>query len=54
MFENFNAGAAVVHITGVNVHPGSAQDVMVHAAQAAAEEQAALAGWETPRGSGDS
>ena len=49
VFENFNAGAAVVHITGVNVHPVSAKDVMVNAAQVATEYNAALPSCETPR-----
>ncbi|MEB7805053.1 peptidase T [Mammaliicoccus fleurettii] len=30
-FESFNAAAAIVEVNGVNVHPGSAKDVMVNA-----------------------
>ena len=30
-YENFNAGAAKIHIKGVSVHPGSAKDKMVNA-----------------------
>lgn len=30
-YENFNAGSAVLTVKGVNVHPGSAKDVMVNA-----------------------
>lgn len=30
-FESFNAASAIVEVNGVNVHPGSAKDVMVNA-----------------------
>ena len=47
--RNFNACAAVVHIIGVNVHPGSAQNVMVNAGQVATEFNALLPNCDTPR-----
>lgn len=49
VYENFNACSAVVNITGVNVHPGSAKNVMVNAALVATEFNSALPGCETPR-----
>ena len=49
VYENFNACSAVVSITGVNVHPGSAKNVMVNAALVATEFNAALPSCETPR-----
>ena len=49
VFENFNACAAVVHIMGVNVHPGSAKGIMVNAGQLATEFNACLPACETPR-----
>ena len=49
VYENFNACSAVVNITGVNVHPGSAKNVMVNAALVATEFNAALPSCETPR-----
>ena len=49
VFENFNACAAVVHIIGVNVHPGSAKNVMVNAGQVATEFNALLPNCDTPR-----
>ena len=36
-FENFNAASGKVELTGVNVHPGSAKDIMVNASLLAAE-----------------
>ncbi|MCF0228372.1 MAG: peptidase T [Parasporobacterium sp.] len=48
-YENFNACSASVVFTGVNVHPGSAKDVMVNAACAAAEFNSMLPETETPR-----
>ena len=36
-YENFNAADAVFEMNGVNVHPGSAKDVMVNAALVAME-----------------
>lgn len=49
VYENFNAAAATVQITGVNVHPGSAKNIMVNAAQVATEFNACLPCCETPR-----
>ena len=49
VYENFNAVAATVQITGVNVHPGSAKNIMVNAAQVATEFNACLPCCETPR-----
>lgn len=47
-YENFNAGSARFEISGVNVHPGSAKDVMVNAALVGAEILSALPADETP------
>ena len=47
-YENFNAADAIFEIKGVNVHPGSAKDVMVNAALVAMEINAALPEGETP------
>ena len=47
-YENFNAADAIFEIQGVNVHPGSAKDVMVNAALVAMEINAALPCGETP------
>lgn len=41
-YENFNAAAAEFQIHGVNVHPGSAKDIMVNAAAVACEIQSML------------
>ena len=49
VYETFNASSVVVHITGVNVHPGSAKNVMVNAAQVATEFNACLPACDTPR-----
>ena len=49
VYETFNASSVVVHITGVNVHPGSAKNIMVNAAQVATEFNACLPCCETPR-----
>lgn len=48
-YENFNACEADVEIRGVDVHPGSAKDVMVNALLVAMEFGALLPGAETPR-----
>ena len=48
VYENFNAGAAVFHVRGVNIHPGSAKDTMVNAALVAMEINGALPTMETP------
>ncbi len=47
-YENFNASSAVFRIQGVNVHPGSAKDIMVNAAAIACEIQSLLPEQETP------
>lgn len=48
-YENFNAAKAVFDICGVNVHPGSAKDVMVNASLVAMEISSLLPPDETPR-----
>lgn len=47
-YENFNAAAAVFKIKGVNVHPGSAKNIMVNAAAVACEIQSLLPKDQTP------
>lgn len=47
-YENFNAASAEFTIKGVNVHPGSAKDIMVNAASIACEIQGMLPAEETP------
>lgn len=47
-FENFNAAAAKVEITGVSVHPGYAKGKMVNAGRVAAEFVALMPTHETP------
>ncbi len=47
-YENFNAASAVVRITGVSVHPGSAKGVMENALLIAGEINAALPPEEIP------
>lgn len=47
-YENFNAASARFSIKGVNVHPGSAKDIMVNAALVACEIQSLLPAEETP------
>ena len=47
-YENFNAASAVFTVKGVNVHPGSAKDIMVNAAAIACEIQCMLPVQETP------
>jgi tripeptide aminopeptidase len=46
--ENFNAASANICITGVNVHPGTAKDVMVNALTLAACFHKSLPAEETP------
>ena len=41
-YENFNASAAKVDFKGINVHPGSAKDIMVNASKLAMEYQSLL------------
>lgn len=47
-YENFNACEATFNITGVNVHPGTAKDIMVNAAEIACRIQSLLPPEETP------
>lgn len=47
-YENFNACGAEFLVTGVNVHPGSAKDVMVNAGAVACEIQSLLPDKESP------
>lgn len=47
-YENFNAASAHFTIKGVNVHPGSAKNIMVNAAAIACEIQGMLPPQETP------
>lgn len=47
-YENFNAASAHFIIKGVNVHPGSAKDIMVNAVSIACEIQSLLPEQETP------
>lgn len=46
--ETFNAAAANIKIKGKSVHPGSAKDIMINAALAAAEFSSLLPEAETP------
>lgn len=48
VYENFNADSAVFEIHGVNVHPGSAKNVMVNAQLVAMEINGMLPQGETP------
>lgn len=47
-YENFNAAGATFSITGVNVHPGEAKDIMVNAALVGCEIVSLLPEAETP------
>lgn len=47
-YENFNAGAASFIITGRNVHPGEAKNIMINAASVACEIQSMLPSEQTP------
>ncbi len=47
-YDNFNASSADFTISGVNVHPGEAKDIMVNAALVACEIQSMLPEQETP------
>lgn len=47
-FENFNAAAAKIEVSGVSVHPGYAKGKMVNAARVAAEFAAMMPTHETP------
>ena len=48
-YQNFNACEATFEVNGVNVHPGSAKDVMVNAVLVACEINNMLPACETPR-----
>ncbi len=47
-YENFNAGAAKIHIKGVSVHPGSAKDKMINAIRVGMELAAMFPEKEVP------
>ncbi len=47
-YENFNAASATFNITGVNVHPGEAKDIMINAALVGCEIASMLPENETP------
>lgn len=47
-YENFNAASATFNITGVNVHPGEAKNIMVNAALVGCEIASMLPETETP------
>lgn len=47
-YENFNACSAVFTITGKNVHPGEAKNIMINAAAIACEIQSLLPAEQTP------
>lgn len=47
-FETFNAAAAKIHITGKDVHPSEAKDIMVNATIIGIELQQALPAQEVP------
>jgi tripeptide aminopeptidase len=47
-FENFNAAAAVIHIQGRNVHPGTAKGKMINALQLASDLHTSLPADERP------
>lgn len=48
VYENFNAASAGFTVTGVNVHPGSAKNIMVNASLVAMEIAGMLPAGETP------
>lgn len=52
-YENFNAASAAFSITGVNVHPGEAKDIMVNAALVGCEIVSLLPEAETPARTAD-
>ena len=47
-YENFNAASASFEITGVNVHPGEAKDIMINASLVGCEIASLLPEKETP------
>lgn len=48
VYENFNAASAVFTVEGVNVHPGSAKNIMINASLVAMEINSMLPACETP------
>ena len=48
VYENFNAASAKVTVEGVNVHPGSAKNIMINASLVAMEINSMLPACETP------
>jgi tripeptide aminopeptidase len=52
-YENFNAASASFQVTGVNVHPGEAKDIMINAALVACEIASMLPENETPAHTAD-
>ncbi len=52
-YENFNACEAIFEVQGVNVHPGSAKDVMINAVLVVSEINNMLPALETPRHTSD-
>lgn len=47
-YENFNAASAVITVSGVSVHPGSAKDIMINSQNVAMEFHALLPAMERP------
>ncbi|MBR2706985.1 MAG: peptidase T [Mogibacterium sp.] len=47
-YENFNAAEAIIRVSGRNIHPGDAKDVMVNAVRIAAELDVLLPQAERP------
>ncbi|MCF0142471.1 MAG: peptidase T [Parasporobacterium sp.] len=47
-YENFNAASCLVTVTGVNIHPGAAKDLMVNAQNVAMEFHGMLPEMERP------
>ncbi len=47
-YENFNAASATITFRGINIHPGSAKDIMKNAALMASEFVSLLPAKETP------
>ncbi len=47
-YENFNAASAVLKISGVSIHPGTAKDKMINALTVAREIDSLIPAWERP------
>lgn len=47
-YENFNAAAAFINITGVSIHPGTAKNKMINALTVAREIDTLVPAWERP------